>query len=106
MFELDEKNENWTRYWGFYDWVPHSDLGELEIQEPPLYHQVGQDELDLFFMESNDHTGNEAADEIEHSQDISPTGPSLVGAWSGTYEYQRSQQNDGLVSLSITEHDD
>src|SRR5258706_11628780 len=106
MFEQDEKNENWTRYWGFYSWMPEPDLGELEIPEPPLYHQVGQEELDLFFTESNVHTENEAADETEHSQDTLPTGPSLVGAWSGTYEYQRNQQSDGLVSLSITEDDD
>ena len=99
-------NENWTRYWGFYAWISDPDLGELEIPEPPLSHQVEQDELDLFFMESNVHTGNEAADETEHSQDTSPTGPSLIGAWCGTYEYQRGQQSEGLVSLSITEHDD
>ena len=29
--------------------------------------------------------------------------PSLIGAWSGTYEYQRGKESDGLVSLSITE---
>ena len=102
MFEPDEKNENWTRYWGIYTWLPDADLGELEIPEPPLSHQVEPEELDLF-IESCVHTENEAADRTEHSQDASST---LVGAWSGTYEYQRGNQGDGLVSLSITEHKD
>ena len=105
MFEPDEKNENWTRYWGIYTWLPDPDLGELEIPEPPLYHQVEPDELDLF-IESSVYTGNEAANEVEHSQGASSAHPSLVGAWSGTYGYESGDQGDGLVSLSITEHKD
>jgi hypothetical protein len=105
MLEPDEKNENWTRFWGVYTWLPDPDLGELEIPEPALCHQVGQEELDLF-IESSAHTESEPTDEAEHNQDASSTRLSLVGAWSGTYEYQRGMQSDGLVSLSITEHED
>jgi len=55
-------------------------------------------------MESSAHTGIEATDGIENNQDAHP---SLVGAWSGTYEYGLwGRQGDGLVSLSITEHED
>jgi hypothetical protein len=68
-------------------------------------HQVEPEELDLF-IESGAHTESEAADETEHTQDALSTHSSLVGAWSGTYEYQRSKQSDGLVSLSITEQED
>ena len=90
---------------GLYSGLSDPDLGKLEVPEPPLVHQVEPEELDLF-IESSAHTGNEAADETEHSQDASSTRPSLVGAWSGTYEYQRGYHSDGLVSLSITEHND
>jgi len=55
-------------------------------------------------MESSAHTGIEATDGIENNQDAHG---SLVGAWSGTYEYGLwGRQGDGLVSLSITEHED
>ena len=105
MVESDEKNDNWTRFWGGYTSLPDPDLGELEVSEPPLCHQVGQEEL-YFFIESSTHTESEATHETEHSQDASSTRPSLVGAWSGTYEYQQTdRQSDGLVSLSITEHE-
>jgi hypothetical protein len=103
MFELDEKNENWTRYWGSYTWLPDPDLKELEVSEPPLCHRVEREELDLF-IESSAHTESEPTDEAEHNLDARP---SLIGAWSGTYEYQeRYRQSDGLVSFSITEHED
>ena len=101
MFEPDEKNRNWTRYWGGYTWLPDPALGELE---PPLYYPVEPEELDLL-IESSVHTRNEATDETERGQDALSTRPSLVGTWSGTYEYQWGQ-GDGLVSLSITEHED
>ena len=106
MFELDEKSEYWTRSWGIYTWMffpAAPDLGELKIPEPPLCHQVEQEELDLF-MESSGHTESEATNESEHNQDARA---SLVGVWSGTYEYQeKDRQGDGLVGLSITEHED
>jgi len=105
MFELDEKSEFWTRSWDVCTWLlfpADPDLGELKIPEPPLCHQVEQEELDLF-MESSGHTESEATNESEHNPDARA---SLVGAWSGSYEYQeKDRQIDGLVSLSITEHD-
>ena len=104
MFEPDVKNENWTRYPGVYTYLADPDLGELEIPEPPLCHQVEQEELDRY-IESSAHTENEAVGETEDDQDASSTRSSLVGAWSGTYEYQGDMQSDGLVSLSITEHE-
>jgi hypothetical protein len=55
-------------------------------------------------MESGVHTESEATNKTEHNQDAHP---SLVGAWSGTDEYQeKDRQGDGLLSLSITEHED
>jgi len=105
MLEEDEKNDNWTRFWGGYTWLPDPDLGELEVPEPPLTYPVGHEELDLF-MESSAHTESEAAGATEHNQDASSTHLSLCGAWSGIYEYQRGRESDGLVSLSITEHGD
>ena len=105
MVEPDERNENWTRSWGSYNLLPDPDLGELEVSEPPLCHQVRKEELN-FYMESGAHAGSEATDEIEHIKGASSTRPSLVGAWSGTYEYQQWEgQSDGFVSLSITEHE-
>ena len=106
MVEPDERNDCWTRSWGGYRLLPDPDLGELEVSEPPLCHPGRPEELEIF-MESGAHTKREAADEIEHSKDASSTRPSLVGAWSGTYEYQqRDVQSDGFVNLSITEHED
>ena len=105
MFEPCEKNDNWTRYWCAYEDMSDPDLGELEIPEPPLCHTVGPEELDLF-IESSVHTESEAAGESAHNQDVSSPRPSLIGAWSGTYEYEGGKQSDGHVSLSITEHED
>ena len=106
MVEPDERNDNWTRSWGCYRLLPDPDLGKLEVSEPPLCYQGRPEELEIF-MESGAHTKREAAEEIEHSKDISSTRPSLVGAWSGTYEYlQRNMPSDGFVNLSITEHED
>ena len=106
MVEPDERNEIWTRSWGSYNLLPDPDLGELEVSEPPLSHQVRKEELN-FFMESGAYAESEAADEIGRSNDASSIRPSLVGAWSGTYEYQqRDGQSDGFVSFSITEHED
>ena len=105
MFEPCEKNDNWTISWGAYTSLSDPDLGVLEVPEPPLCHKAGPEELDLF-IESSVHTESEAAGEIEHSQDASSTRPSLIGAWSGTYVYERDVHSDGLVSLSITEHED
>ena len=105
MFESCEKNANWTLSWGVYSSLPDPDLGELEVPEPPLRHKVGPEELDLF-MESCVHNESEVEGETEHSQDASSTRPSLIGAWSGSYEYDWVIQTDGLVSLSIIEHED
>ena len=82
--------------------MPDPDLGELKVPEPPLVHQVGPEEIDLF-VESTDHTKNETADKPEHQPDEGSTCPSLVGAWSGNYQWQRSKHSSCLVSLSITE---
>ena len=101
MFESCESNDNWTLSWGAYSSIPDPDLGELEVPEPPLCDKVGPEELDLF-IESSVHTESEAEGETEHSQDARP---SLIGAWSGTYEYDW-RIGDGPVNLSITEHED
>lgn len=97
-----EENDNWTRFWGGYTWLSDPDLGEMEVPEPPLVHQAGPEELDLF-LESAAHNDSETANETEYNPDEAPTLSSLIGAWSGTYEYQRGMQSDGLVGLSITE---
>ena len=60
-----------------------------------MVHQAGPEELDLF-SESTAHTKSETTDETT-------TLPCLIGAWSGTYEYQSGMQSDGPVGLSITE---
>jgi hypothetical protein len=100
-----EKNDNWTRPWGEYLWLSDPDLGELEVPEPPLFYQAEPEEIDTF-MESSVHTTSKIADETEHDSDAVSARPSLVGPWSGSYEYRRGQQIDGLVSFSITEQQD
>jgi hypothetical protein len=103
MNKSPEENEIWMLSWDCYNLPPDPDLEELEVSEPPLYHRVEQEELD-FFMESSVHTETEATNEAEPDM---VARPSLVGAWSGTYEYQeKDRQGDGLLSLSITEHED
>jgi hypothetical protein len=82
--------------------LPDPDLGELEVAEPPVFHQAAPEEIDLF-MESSPPAESESAGHTEHKPDATSTGPSIVGAWSGTYDYRRAEQTDGLVSLSITE---
>jgi len=82
--------------------VREPDLGELEVPEPSLIHQARAEELDRF-IESTTHTEGEIASKPENKLDEPSTLPSLIGAWSGTYEDQTGKGIDDLVSLSITE---
>jgi hypothetical protein len=100
--EDNEKNDNWIHLLGGYTWLPDPDLGPLEVVEPPVFHPAAPEEIDLF-MESSLPAESESAGETEHKPDAASTDPSIVGAWSGTYEYRRGLQSDGLVNLSITE---
>jgi hypothetical protein len=83
--------------------VPDPDLGELKVAEPPLFHQAAPDVAVDLFMECSPPSESKIVDGTEHRPDVASTAPSLVGAWSGTYDDRRGLQNDGLVSLSITE---
>lgn len=79
------------------------DLGELEVPEPPLFHQAESEEIDLF-LDSTSDVKQEVTENAVSNPDAAPTeATTLIGAWSGTYTHRRGQQSGSLTSFSITE---
>ena len=68
------------------------DLGELEVPEPPLFHQAECDSLELF-LDSPSNTEREI-----------PSPVSLVGTWNGTYTQTDTPTRPRIItSILITE---
>lgn len=87
-----------------YDTIADEPLDDSDVPEPELFYGPQIEELDA------DSTKNSNPESPAHNTDQEPVpvaqeSQSLVGAWSGTYDYiLRPRLDDGLVSFLITQH--
>ncbi|KAF8549417.1 hypothetical protein OG21DRAFT_1488548 [Imleria badia] len=106
-FEIPKKGEFWMQDPHRYDTIPDEPPDDLDVPEPELFYEPQIEELDLD-ADSTKNTDPELpasnADQ-EEPVPVAQASQSLIGAWSGTYDYTLQPRSDvGLVSFLITQH--
>ncbi|RDX50314.1 hypothetical protein OH76DRAFT_469327 [Lentinus brumalis] len=116
---LDNKDQMTKFFFGLYSfafekavysnyWTRLPDLDAKMVADDPAARASSSGDLPLFYapeMEDIDIIADLTFDDPTSSHPTGAHSESLVGHWSGGYEYDR-RGGDGLVSFTVSSHDD
>ncbi|KAF8553591.1 hypothetical protein OG21DRAFT_1441706 [Imleria badia] len=105
-FETPEKGEFWMQDPHRYDMIDEPP-DDLDVPEPELFYGQQIEELDLDADSTNNTDPESPASNADQEEpgSVAQASQSLIGAWSGTYDYTLQHRSDvGLVSFLITQH--